>query len=269
MRYKDFEGPVEELVQLKLQEIEKAEQVKILHAVESGSRAWGFASPDSDYDVRFIYVREEEYYLRLEDTKDFIDWELDEVLDINGWDVRKALQLFHKSNASIFEWANSPIVYQTTEEWKKIYQVGKTYFSKKIGMYHYFGMAKHNYYQYLQQEYVNYKKYFYVLRPILACKWIDEKGCPPPVLFDELKESMLNREIRMVVDEILEEKKKRKESEAGVAVPKLNDYLLEQIQYYSQLIPTLNEERKSGWSELNQIFQSNLSIESRKDSFVK
>ena len=101
MKYKDFEGTIQALVDRKLDEIEEMEGVKILHAVESGSRAWGFASPDSDYDVRFVYVRPEQYYLRLDEKKDFINWELDETLDINGWDLSKTLQHFHKSNASL------------------------------------------------------------------------------------------------------------------------------------------------------------------------
>ena len=92
MRYKDFEGTLEELVEQKLQEIEEKEHVRILHAVESGSRSWGFASPDSDYDVRFIYVRRPEDYLKLEPARDVIEWELDETLDINGWDLQKALR---------------------------------------------------------------------------------------------------------------------------------------------------------------------------------
>ena len=108
MKYKDFEGTIQALVDRKLDEIEEMEGVKILHAVESGSRAWGFASPDSDYDVRFVYVRPEQYYLRLDEKKDFINWELDETLDINGWDLSKTLQHFHKSNASLYEWGNSP-----------------------------------------------------------------------------------------------------------------------------------------------------------------
>ena len=127
MKYKDFEGEIEDLVRLKLDEIEEKEHVRILHAVESGSRAWGFASPDSDYDVRFIYVKKKEDYLRLETTRDTIDWDLDETLDINGWDIKKVLQHFHKSNATIFEWANSPIVYKTTDEWKKIYELDKAF----------------------------------------------------------------------------------------------------------------------------------------------
>ncbi|GFH96592.1 hypothetical protein IMSAGC003_03151 [Lachnospiraceae bacterium] len=128
MKYKDYHGTIENLINVKLDEIEEQENVKILHAVESGSRAWGFASPDSDYDVRFIYIRPMEYYLGLQKKKDFIDWELNEILDINGWDVSKALQHFHKSNATLFEWSNSPIVYRTTDEWEreKIAQIGST-----------------------------------------------------------------------------------------------------------------------------------------------
>ncbi|CCZ02815.1 putative nucleotidyltransferase [Eubacterium sp. CAG:603] len=115
MRYENFDGTIEELVRIKIKEIEEKENIRVLHVIESGSRAWGFASPDSDYDVRFIYVRNKEYYLSLRDNKDFIDWELNEILDINGWDIRKALQLFHKSNATLFEWSNSPVVYYTTD----------------------------------------------------------------------------------------------------------------------------------------------------------
>ena len=87
----------------KLHEIEKTENVRILLAVESGSRAWGFASPDSDYDVRFIYVRPKEDYLRLEKIRDVIELPLDDVLDINGWDLQKALRLLYKSNPTLFE----------------------------------------------------------------------------------------------------------------------------------------------------------------------
>lgn len=75
----------------KLDEIERTEGVRVLHAVESGSRAWGFASLDSDYDVRFVYVRPKEDYLRLDEPRDVIEWRLDEVLDINRWDLIKAV----------------------------------------------------------------------------------------------------------------------------------------------------------------------------------
>ncbi|URZ00354.1 nucleotidyltransferase domain-containing protein [Clostridium felsineum] len=258
MKYKDFEGTIEELINFKLDEIEKQENVKILHAVEFGSRAWGFASPDSDYDVRFIYVRPKEYYLKLEDTKDIIDWELDETLDINGWDLNKALKLFHKSNATLFEWANSPVVYRTTDQWKEIYCRAEKYFSKKASMYHYYGTAKSNFHKYLEEDYVKYKKYFYVIRPLLASKWIEEKSCPPPVLFSTLMDSMLQGEMKELVDELVIVKKTMKESDKGRHIDKLNEYIENQLSYYKNIINTYEDDRKVKWDELNEIFMRSI-----------
>ena len=82
-----------EKIQAQLHRIEDEEHIKILLAVESGSRAWGFASPDSDYDVRFVYVRRTEDYLRLEMVRDVIELPINDVLDINGWDLQKTLKL--------------------------------------------------------------------------------------------------------------------------------------------------------------------------------
>lgn len=107
-------------IKIKLSEIESKENIKILFAIESGSRAWGFASADSDYDVRFIYIRPFEEYLRLDVQSDFIDSELNEIYDINGWDLGKYLKAIHKSNPVAFEWNGSPIIYKTSEEWEKI-----------------------------------------------------------------------------------------------------------------------------------------------------
>ena len=120
------------LILEKLQEIEERENIKILHCVESGSRAWGFASPDSDYDVRFIYVRPKEFYLRLDKTRDVIEWQLDDTLDINGWDIDKTLTLLHTSNPSLFEWNSSPIVYKTTDELKQNYTKQSTPYSETL-----------------------------------------------------------------------------------------------------------------------------------------
>lgn len=256
MRYKGFEGPAEELVQRKLEEIEKRERIRVLHAVESGSRAWGFASPDSDYDVRFIYVRPMEYYLGLQAKKDTIDWELDETLDINGWDLPKALQHFHKSNATLFEWANSPIVYHTTSEWAKVWEASGQYFSCKSAMYHYYGTANKNYLEYLTPERVKYKKYFYVLRPILACRWIEKRACPPPVLFQDLMGETLEEEMRPIVDRLLEEKRRMSEAERGRRIDRLNAYIAEQLAYYKRRTEALEDDGKSDWEELNRVFFS-------------
>jgi predicted nucleotidyltransferase len=146
-----------EQIKTELQKLEQRENIRILHAVESGSRAWGFASPDSDYDVRFIYVRPLEFYLSLEKTRDVIDWKLDEVLDINGWDLQKALRLLYRSNPTLFEWACSPTVYHTTPEWEKISAVFPDYFLSKPGLYHYLSTAEGNYREYLKGDMVRVK----------------------------------------------------------------------------------------------------------------
>ncbi len=255
MKYKEWEGRIEDLICEKIKEIEQMENVKILHAIESGSRAWGFASPDSDYDVRFIYVRPMEYYLRLEGQKDFIDWELDETLDINGWDLAKALQHFHKSNATMFEWSNSPVVYYTTPEWERVREASKNYFSCKSSMYHYYGTANKNYNDYLQEELVKYKKYFYVLRPILACKWIEEKKCPPPVLFSELMDGVLEEDIKPFVENLVQVKKQMVESEKGRRIDELNRYIQEKLQKYKQKINEMEDDRNQNWEPLNQLFR--------------
>ena len=139
---------MQDIIPAKLKEIEARENIRIIHCVESGSRAWGFASPDSDYDVRFIYIRPLEYYLRLDKTRDVIEWQLDDTLDTNGWDLQKALRLLHKSNPTLFEWNNSPIVYKTTPEWARISAVIDRFFQKKAGLYHYLRAARNNYREY-------------------------------------------------------------------------------------------------------------------------
>jgi len=255
MKYKDFDGAIECLVDTKLKEIEEKENVRILHAVESGSRAWGFASPDSDYDVRFIYVRTKEDYLRLEPVRDTIDWELDETLDINGWDIKKVLQHFHKSNATLYEWANSPVVYRTTPEWESIYGVGRKYFSCKAAMYHYYGTAQKTYNEYLNEEYVKYKKYFYALRPVLAAKWIEKKKCPPPVLFQELVDEVLEEDLKAPVAKLVERKIKMGESDRAKRLVKIDSYLLHNIAYYKELLEyRMIDDKKLEWGELNQAF---------------
>lgn len=133
-----------EIILAELEKIEKVEKIKILHCIESGSRAWGFASPDSDYDVRFIYIRNPEFYLRLDKSRDVIEWRLDDVLDINGWDLQKALRLLHTSNPTIFEWNQSPIVYKTTPEWDKVREIINSYFLSKSGVHHYLNTATGN-----------------------------------------------------------------------------------------------------------------------------
>lgn len=244
-----------------LDEIEKKEKVRIVHAVESGSRAWGFASPDSDYDVRFVYLRPEEHYLLLQEKKDFIECGIDDLLDVSGWDLSKALQHFQRSNAVLFEWSGSPIVYRTTEAWKRVRELSKRYFSCKAAMYHYYAMARKNERLHLREEEVKYKKYLYVLRPILACLWIQEKRTPPPVLFDQLAAEMLDDEMKPVIDRFLERKKLMAESERAPRIPEIDDYIRRRSEECEIYCRQIEDGRNPDWEPLNQLFLSLLKKE--------
>ena len=243
----------------KIEELEKSENVRIIHAVESGSRAWGFASPDSDYDVRFIYVRPKEFYLRLDKTRDVIEWQLDNMLDINGWDLQKSLRLLHTSNPTLFEWNNSPIVYKTTNSWSEIQEEINNYFSAKSGLHHYLSTASGNYREFLKGDMVKLKKYFYVVRPLLACKWILGKNCPPPMLFTELADAVLETEMKPIIDELLIMKMNMPEMGEGKRIDKLNNYIDENLVTLKSAIDEMPKKHKASWDKLNELFLSALS----------
>lgn len=238
----------------KLAEIEKKEAVKVLYAVESGSRAWGVESPDSDYDVRFIYVRQKEDYLRLQEKRDVIEWQLDEVLDINGWDLKKTLVHFHKGNATLFEWANSPIVYKITDEWRQVYESCRQYFSQKAALYHYYGTANSTFKQYLQGDEVKYKKYIYALRPLLACRYIESNHSIPPVRFDDLRKQALPKELSEEIETMLARKAKSDEKEVNPKMPVIQSFIEEKIARYGQLSKSMADDRTPDWEALENAF---------------
>ena len=243
-----------DIILIKLNEIEKRENVRIIHAAESGSRAWGFAAPDADYDVRFIYIRPKEFYLKLDKTRDVIEWEQNDLLDINGWDLQKALRLLYKSNPALFEWNHSPIIYKTTDEWVSVQRIIDKYFLLKPGLYHYLSMAKSNYREYLKSDIVKLKKYLYVIRPILACKWILNKNCPPPVSFTNLIDSELEDEMRPVIDYLLNQKINSPEKSVTKRIDKLNEYIDENIASLKEVVDLMPGETKPDLKTLNELF---------------
>ncbi len=246
---------MQELIKAKLKEIEQQENIRILHAVESGSRAWGFPSKDSDYDVRFIYVRPLEYYLKLGKTRDVIELPINDMLDINGWDLKKALQLLHGANPTLFEWMSSPIVYQETAFADTFRPLLMQYFSCQKGLYHYVSTAEGNYREYLKGEMVRAKKYFYVLRPILACRWILEKQTPPPMLFSDLAESQLDPALRPVVEHLLDIKMNTPEIKEIPRIDVLNRYLDESTAEIKARISQMPYTENPGWEPLEQLFR--------------
>ena len=245
---------IQNTIQQKLSEIERTHGVRVIFACESGSRAWGFASADSDYDVRFVYARRVGDYLRLEKTRDVIEYELNEVYDINGWDIQKLLRLLAKSNPVIFEWTDSPIVYRTSAEWERVRAILSDFASEKRLLYHYLSMAKNNIRSYFKADSVILKKYLYVLRPILACEWVLEKHSPPPTMFSALCDAVLPAELADSVSHLLEVKKNASEKATGAHIQPLDDFIFAQIAKVEEIVRAMPNERTADWGKLDAVF---------------
>jgi predicted nucleotidyltransferase len=180
-------------VMANLRAIETRHDVTVLFACESGSRGWGFASPDSDYDVRFIYANRLPWYLTVMPRRDVIEVPISGDLDISGWDLRKALGLMRESNPTLLEWLRSPIVYREDAlAMPRFRALSEAVFSNARGWHHYASMAKKNFREHLQADEVRYKKYLYVLRPLLAARWIRTQPGVPPMRFADLAQKTLD-----------------------------------------------------------------------------
>jgi predicted nucleotidyltransferase len=241
--------------------MESEENVRILYACESGSRAWGFPSKDSDYDVRFLYLRRPEAYLSIFEQRDVIERPISDLLDINGWDLKKALRLFRKSNPPLLEWLQSPIRYEdnyTVAD--NIRRISPLSFSPKSSIYHYLNMARGNYRDYLQGSEVKIKKYFYVLRPLLACAWIEKYGGVPPLEFTVLVKDLIpeESELRETVDRLLTRKMAGDELNLEARLPVINDYLEQQIAHFEASASRFGPGNSVSDETLDELFRSAL-----------
>lgn len=244
-----------ETILQKLFELEQNQNIKILYACESGSRAWGFASPDSDFDVRFIYARPVNDYLGIVELPDNVGLPVNEVLDIGGWDLKKALKLFLKSNSTLYEWLQSPIVYQGDSLFADdLRKLMPEYFSLRAGANHYLSMAHNTLRDDLQTEQAKLKRYFYAIRPALACLWIVEKLSVPPMEFEHLRVMITDNEVQNAIDELLERKKVADEKALITPVPELNQWLSDTLDSCKERIPSLLSEKKHP-DQLNNIFR--------------
>jgi uncharacterized protein len=219
-------------IQGELSRIAEENNIRILYACESGSRGWGFASPDSDYDVRFIFLHPTSWYLSVMPQDDGMDLFVDKELDINGWDLRKVLRLLIKYNATPFEWLQSPIVYQTDEDFKaSLWTLAQHFFQPRSTIHHYLGLAKNSFRKGLINETeINVKKYFYVLRPLLAAMWIADNKTAAPMTFSELVSVLEpHQQINSIVMDLWDQKLNLKEAESIKMVPELNDFVQKQI----------------------------------------
>lgn len=229
------------IIQEKLTEIEREEGVRIVYACESGSRAWGFPSADSDYDVRFIYIRPQADYLRLDEPRDVIERPIVGDLDINGWDIRKTLKLFYKSNPTLMEWLLSPIVYrEETSIAGKIRSLAHQFYQPGAAHAHYHSMARSTFKQEIRGESISLKKYFYVLRPIFAMQWIEQGLGVVPTEFQAMLATLpLNQSILDAIADLLEKKKAAGELGRAPRIEPISQYIEMELQSREANPPTL------------------------------
>lgn len=241
--------------------IESQEDVRIVYACESGSRAWGFASQDSDYDVRFIYVRRPEWYLsiHLESKRDVIERPIEGDLDVNGWDIRKALQLFEKSNPPLLEWLGSPIVYREfTATAQRMRDLIPKFYLPRACQYHYWHMAKGNFREFLRRETVKHKKYFYVLRPILAIRWIERDLGVVPTRFQDMVDRVLDDpDLKSAIDELTRKKGAGLELDEGPPIEPISAFLEREFERLAAVEFSLGVAERNG-GHLDELFRDSI-----------
>lgn len=215
-----------------LRQMEEENGVEILLAVESGSRAWGFASEDSDYDVRFVYKRSLRDYLRVSVPRDVIELPIVDELDVNGWDLLKALRLFRKSNPSLMEWLFSPVVYLERGAFAgQLREWVQEHYSFQRLVLHYLNMAKGTYRSHLQgKPEIPLKKYLYVLRPLVCIRWVEQcLSAPPTSIWTALEGIELPSDVRSSLMELLYRKMGADELRLGPTDPNLDRFIQSEL----------------------------------------
>jgi predicted nucleotidyltransferase len=241
----------------RLDRIEGEHGVRILLAVESGSRAWGFPSPDSDLDVRFLYVRPTEDYLRLAPIRDVIEAPIEGDWDVNGWDLKKALKLFAKGNAVVVEWLRSPLVYREVGPIAgELRWIADRHASPELAVRHYHGLL-HGVLNrdFAGRERVKLKKSYYAARAAAAIAWTRRRGEVPPMdLPSLLREASTPAPVREVLAELLEQKSRRSEIGDGPRIESLDGYIRDQLAWAAERLTPAPGSVEALQSELEQVF---------------
>ena len=240
-----------------LSQLATEQQFTILLAVESGSRAWGFASPDSDFDVRFIYLRPLEYYLSVYPGEDNIDLPIKEDLDLVGWDMKKALFLLGKSNCTLLDWIGSPIVYHSESGFQSdIKELALSTFQPKPGIYHYLNLAEKTGNISNPGSEISLKSLIYCLRSLMACHWIYQEKTPPPVPFDQLLDfcPYSNAEKQAIAD-LVQKKKQAAESENAPLHPVLAELVKRELDLHRSRVKSLPSKPGLNTADIDAFFQ--------------
>lgn len=269
----------------RLRQIEQDNDVRIIYAIESGSRMWNFASENSDYDIRFIYVNNPHYYLSVNKKKDYIEvMDKEKDLDFSGWDIKKALSLLLRSNMSLYEWINSTITYVNSDEMDSLINLSEYLWEKKNLIYSYIHLARGNYQHYIANKAeIKLKKYLYILRTIAACMWLEknhigrklpdiENGiytldCKEevisryfsyPITIDRLslviKEE--NKYIYDLLQKIVKAKKEGKELSTSKPNKRVNKWIEKKIEYYKNYAYNLGYNNDSEYKEKRKLLIS-------------
>jgi len=207
----------------RLTKVEQDNGVRIVFACESGSRAWGFASTDSDYDVRFVYVHPPEWYVRLTTARDVIEHPIVDEIDLGGWELRKALGLMQKSNGALLEWLDSPVVYQKDEQaFLELNSLADTSFVPVASYHHYRSLA----YGKMKEAAPSLKSLCYALRTVLAAQWVVERSARPPMQFVDLVNALVtDSQERAIVCELIEKKSSSLEKAALDDSSEINQFV--------------------------------------------
>lgn len=222
--------------------IEQESGVEIFYACESGSRAWDFASPDSDYDVRFLYRHPRDWYLSLSEQRDVIETPIEGVYDINGWDLRKALRLALNGNPVLFEWLSSPILYLERPLAAGFREAAFSVFDPVKAYRHYLSMARGQRRTYLMGETVRQKKYFYAVRPLLACQYLlGHRGVVPMRFFDLVDAVSPPTRLREALVELLRVKRQTSEAAEAGRLPILDQWIDRTLEELEAQLPEATE----------------------------
>jgi uncharacterized protein len=251
---------VEERIMEELKRIEQEFEVKICYAVEAGSRAWGTSSKDSDYDIRFIYVHKKDWYLSIDQKRDVIEQPINEQLDLNGWDLRKALQLFKKSNPSLLEWLHSDVVYyQAFSLLERMKELEKEIFQPRASLFHYLNMAKGNYRNCPQTEPINSKRFLNIIRPILAGMWIKRyNNFPPNDLHRLIEELIREKEVKREIHTLIKKKINQDDPDYEFNFPIIYDFIEKEINHLEDYAKKLRGPTTDYTTELNELFRKML-----------
>lgn len=231
---------VSTVIKHKIHELEQLHDIRILFACESGSRAWGFPSPDSDYDARFIYVHTKEWYLSIHEKRDVIELPVNAELDICGWELRKTLRLLQKHNPVLVEWMHSPIVYEVDDAFFDDFkELSSVYFSPIAAMHHYLSSGKKYYEECVNSDHVKLKKLFYCLRVTLAALWIGRNKTMPPMELEKLMAVIQEKELLTRIKELVQLKALKDESYLHSHEPALEHFLKESLIFCDSVVSSL------------------------------